>query len=188
MDIANLIISSLTLIFTILGVIFTLRQSAYSLDITHLNMRKDRKKEFVNFCFVNNSSRSVKLVSIDFFKENKKVEKLDFNPIEYDEAEDKIKSEQWENEHQSFNGFSPVAPLNPYKFVPHQMSEYTFYHQVVFPTVVHSDSDLEVSTYLNQRPDKLVVRLSKKVCIGFHLGIIPIFTNKISAALHNDQK
>lgn len=188
LDIANLTISSLTLVFTILGVVITLKQNIYSLDITHLNMRKDRGKEFVNFCFVNNSSKSIKLKSVSFFSGNSKLENIDFDPINHDEEEDKLMVEHWNKQHQSFNTVDPVSISNPYKMVNHSASEYEFYHQVRFPTVIHSDSDLEISTYLNQIPNKLVVALDKNVCIGFRFGIIPIFTNKISAVLHNNQR
>ncbi|MCM1234604.1 MAG: hypothetical protein NC489_31265 [Ruminococcus flavefaciens] len=187
MDIANLIIASLTLIISFVGLLFSLYSAKFSLDITHLNMYKDRSKQFVNFTFTNNSSKSIKIKEIHFFKDNKELPKLDFDPFQYDEIENEKNSAKWENEHSNSDPFSSKIPLmNPYKFRLQLDGEYDFYHHVEFPTIVHNDSDLEISTYLNELPDKLEIIFSRKVIIGFKLLIIPVFTDHLSANLHKN--
>lgn len=188
MDIANLTISSLTLMFTILGVIISLNQNKYSLDLTHLHMYKDRGKYFVDFRFINNSSRSVKITSVNFFSNQKKLPILDFDPAEYDQEKDKVDAKLWEKEHSEVDPLNPCFKANPYKMVNHAPNEYDFYHQVIFPTVVHSDSDLKISTYLSQRPDTVVITFNRRICIKLKFGFFPVFTDNISATLHNQQQ
>lgn len=192
MYVFQIAVSLLTLFFSAAGFVRSFYSDKYSLNVTNLHVSKNRGKYLVECVLVNNSSKPLKISSIEFLSGTATSKPLDFDPAEYDRRIDEAEEQREREEQEAKSASDPFgfSTLVTHPVMPrfHATSEYLFYNPVEFPAIIHSDNDLKASFYLEKLPTQMQINFSKKIILQFKWLIIPVFQLSLSIPIEEANK
>lgn len=157
-DLVALIISAVSLLYTFFS-------NRYSVDLTNFQLEEDREQLLFSYQITNDSSKTLKVYKIGMFSNGQKISALNFNPMQYDEAENEKDAQQWDREHADSLLGRPIGP-NPYRIIG--LNNSLVVEKPEFPLMLAPYSQTTLSFYVPTKPDKLTVYTNKRLGILKH--------------------
>lgn len=156
---------ALAFVISLISLAYTYSANRYSIYLSDFEIEDDRDHQLFSYQITNNSPKALQILSIKMFTNGKEVKILDFSPIDYDEDENELEAQKWDEEHTQSFLFNPVG-LNPYRLTQPNTFDPVLIPQ--FPLTLVPNNQETFSFYVSSKPDQIVVHTDKRIGISKH--------------------